>query len=320
MRTWLPYPSFFFALLASPCTGAIELPNLAGAIDLHCHAGPDVVPRRLDDLALAREARERGLRAIVLKNHVTMTADRARLAMREVGGIEVFGGIVLNLAVGGLNAEAVRQMVAMEGGRGRIVWLPTRDAANEAVRAGVDRPHVPVVEAGRPTPALAEIFRLIAEHDLVLATGHSSAEESIVVLRAARAAGVRRMLVTHALSPTIASTPGDLRTLADLGAFLECVWLTHAPSARPRGGVPPNFSRAPVPLADLVEVIRTVGAGHIVLASDFGQPDNPSPPEGLAIFLESLLALGVSRHEIDEMVKRNPARLLGLDEPAPATP
>lgn len=99
--------------------------SLRGAIDVHCHTAPDALARSVDDVALARQAKAAGMRAIVLKNHYTATADRAWLAMRAEPGIEVFGGIALNRAVGGINAEAVLRMAQMEGRRGRMVWLPT---------------------------------------------------------------------------------------------------------------------------------------------------------------------------------------------------
>ena len=101
---------------------------LAGVIDFHVHSGPDSRPRSVSDLEIARIAKRAGMRGLVFKNHFTMTADRAWLAMQEVDGIEIFGGVALNHAVGGLNAEAVRQLVAFSGERGKVVWLPTFDA------------------------------------------------------------------------------------------------------------------------------------------------------------------------------------------------
>src|SRR6267142_2703095 len=77
---------------------------------------------------IAQLAKARGMRGIVLKNHVSTTADRAALVMKVVPGIEVFGGIVLNKAVGGVNPDAVEWMHRMFGGRGKVVWLPTFDA------------------------------------------------------------------------------------------------------------------------------------------------------------------------------------------------
>ena len=100
----------------------------AGVIDMHVHSHPDVFGRNMDDIDVARIAQAKGMRGIVLKNHVATTADRAALTMKVVPGIEVFGGIVLNKAVGGINPDAVEWMHRMYGGRGKIVWLPTFDA------------------------------------------------------------------------------------------------------------------------------------------------------------------------------------------------
>ena len=112
-------------------------------------------------------------------------------------GIEIFGGVALNHSVGGLNAEAVRQMVAFSGGRGKVVWLPTFDAEFWMTRAGDPGAFVPVMRNGEMDPALGEIFDLIAEHDLVLAMGHSSPEEVLALIPEARARGVEQILVTH---------------------------------------------------------------------------------------------------------------------------
>ena len=92
-----------------------------GAIDFHCHSAPDTVARSINSFEVARQARAAGLRAVVLKNHFVSTAAVAQLAMQEIGGVEVFGGVVLNRANGGLNVEAVRKMTQVDGHRGKIV-------------------------------------------------------------------------------------------------------------------------------------------------------------------------------------------------------
>jgi hypothetical protein len=282
--------------------------SLRGAIDLHCHTGPDTVGRSLGDLQLVRLAREAGMRAIVLKNHFTMTADRAQLVMGEVGGIEVFGGIVLNRAVGGINPEAVERMVQMGGRRGRIVWLPTIDAENQVRFTNDRRPFVAVVRDGKPVPELGAVLALIARHDLVLATGHLSADESLIIAAAARQAGVQRLLVTHCLAEASLATPAKLRQLAGLGAMLECTWLTHSPG---QGGAI-NVGR-PVPVAEGAGLMRAIGAEHFIISSDLGQQNNPHHPAGMRNFMAALLDAGITPLEIDLMVRQNPARLLGLE-------
>ena len=152
-------------LMAAPASAQDETISLAGVIDFHTHAGPDSRPREMDDIEAALQFKEAGLRGMVLKNHFTMTGDRAALAMAQVDGLEIFGGVVLNRSVGGINPEMVRQMVAFEGGRGKVVWLPTFDAEHNEYRVGSDGnmaqptpddPVVRVLEDGEPVAPLLE--------------------------------------------------------------------------------------------------------------------------------------------------------------------
>jgi microsomal dipeptidase-like Zn-dependent dipeptidase len=154
--------------------------------------------------------------------------------------------------------------------------------------------------------------RHVARYDLVLATGHLSAAESIVVIKAAKAAGVKRILVTHVLSPALHATPADLAEMVRLGAMLEFVWLAHYVAPTTANVRFPGPSRPPLPLERCVEAIRAVGAEHIVLASDFGQQGNPPPPDGLRAFAAELHQAGISAQQLDLMLRQNPARLLGL--------
>src|SRR5688572_30040907 len=175
-------------------------PVLGGAIDLHAHYGPDSYPRQWDAFEIAALAKERGLRGIVLKNHWSETAGLAYL-VRKYGaqGIEVFGAVTLDTPTGGVNAQAVRYMVDVTGGYGRIVWLPTHDSVHEVAYNKDERPSVAVSRGGELLPEVLEVLDLIAEHELTLATGHVTPEETLQILRAARERGVTRAIVTHPL-------------------------------------------------------------------------------------------------------------------------
>ena len=271
--------------------------SLDGVVDLHVHAGPDSRPRSVDDVEAARLAADAGLRAILLKNHFTMTADRAALAMRQVGGLEIFGGVVLNRAVGGINPEAVRQMVQFSGGRGKVVWLPTFDAEYYVTAAGGNGAFVSILEAGEPLPAVIEVFALIAEHDLTLAMGHSSPGEVLRLIPEAKRRGVRRILVTHVFSQ--GATREQMRQMAEEDAIMEIDWLAVYSGGRT--------------IEEYVSAIRALGAESFVMSSDLGQEGNPVHPDGLRAYIRALRDAGVSDDEIDVMARRNPARLLGLD-------
>ena len=293
-------------LLALPAAAQDDPVSLAGVIDFHTHAGPDSRPRSMDDIEAAQQFKAAGLRGMVLKNHFTMTGDRAALAMAQVEGLEIFGGVVLNRSVGGINPEMVRQMVAFEGGRGKVVWLPTFDAEHNEYRVGLDGnmaqpspddPVVRVLEDGEPVAALVEVFSLIGAHDLVLATGHVMPDEVLAMLPAAKAQGVRHILVTHPFHQH--ATIEQMHQLGAAGAVMELDWFA--------------VHRGSYEIGDYVRAIREVGAEHFVITSDFGQRGNPTHVEGLRAFIAALLAEGVSGEEVDVMARHNPARLLGLD-------
>ena len=262
-------------------------PVLRGIIDLHAHSGPDVRERAITDFDAARVAKRAGMRAIVLKHHASESAHRAQMVMHEVPGIDVYGAVILNLAVGGINPHAVRTMLGMEGNRGKVVWLPTWDAEADASRQRANRPAVPIMRDGELVPELTEIFRLIADNDLVLATGHISPDEILKVLPAARRAGVRRMLVTHARSSI-----DEMKQMVEEGAILECIYSDITVCA----------SR-----------IKAVGAEHWVLATDLGQPGRPGHADGFKTLIMRMRDEGITQEQIDMMVRTTPARLLGLE-------
>ena len=273
---------------------------LNGAIDIHVHSYPDDRPRSIDGIKAAELAEAKGMRAIVLKNHHVSTAGLAYIVRQQVPGIEVFGGIDLNLTVGGINPAAVEHMTRVSGGWGRFVWMPTFDAENHVRSSEEDRPFVSISRAGELLPEVKEVIGLIAEHDLVLATGHSAAEESLMLLREGRLKDVQRMVVTHPMNRRILMDLGQMQEAAGLGAFIEFVGSSmRTPDAKAR-------------VDEFAEAIRRIGPEFCILSSDLGQEENELPTEGFADFLLALRARGFTEGEIDQMSKQNPARLLGL--------
>ena len=273
---------------------------LAGAIDVHVHSYPDDRPRSIHAIDVAKLARTRGMRAIVLKNHYESTAGTAYLVRQVIPDIEVFGGVALNLTVGGINAAAVDHMARVSGGWGRIVWMPTFDAENQVRFSKENRPFVSVSRNGELLPEVKTVLGLIAKHNLVLATGHSSPAEGLMLLREGRQQGVRQMIVTHAIQPPVQMNVAQMKEAASLGAFLEFV-----------GGAPEGQGAA-ARLDGIAEAIRQVGAASSILSSDLGQQGNPLPPDGFGAFIDALRKRGFSDRDLDTMSKQNPARLLGL--------
>ena len=282
---------------------------LEGAIDLHIHSAPDVYPRILNDIELARQAKEMGMRAIVIKNHFAQTADRAQLASDEAD-FPVFGGIALNLSVGELNHHAVE--VALKLGA-KIVWLPTlhsqrfvRDkmhVANLAGEIGEDIRGIYLLkEDGSLREELYTIFDLIAKWDVALATGHVSIEEAKVAVREATATGVKKIVVTHPLASFLNYSVEAMKEILDLGA----TYLEHVYNDTTRQVA------HPIQVRDLYEGIRAIGAKHCVMSTDSGQWLNPVPVQQMGIYIKDMLNLGLSEEEIRIMVADNPARVLGI--------
>jgi Family of unknown function (DUF6282) len=271
--------------------------TLEGAIDFHAHAAPDATPRKIDVLDLARAAKAAGMRAIVIKNHYEPTASLAYVVRKAVPGIEVFGGISLDLTVGGVNPAAVEYMTRVEGGYGKVVWLPTYDSESQVKLSGEKRPFAPVTRNGQILPEVLAVIALAAQHGLVLETGHSAPQESLLIIAEAKRQGVEHVLVTHAMaSPGGSMTLEEMRDAARLGALLE---LVHSPLTDEQ-------------LTKEAEAIRAIGAGSFVLSSDLGQPPNPLHTDGLLAMYKGLMAHGISAADIDVMSRKNPARLLGL--------
>jgi Family of unknown function (DUF6282) len=282
-------------------TPSVPARSLAGVIDIHCHCGPDSLARTIDAVDLARLAKERGMRGIVIKNHYEPTASVAYLARKAVPGIEVFGGVTLNLASGGMNPYAVEHLAKVSGGAGRFVWMGSLDTEAQVRYSKDDRPFVAVARDGELLPEVIAVIAAIARHDLVLETGHSTPEEVLLLVREARSRGVRHIVVTHAMIAPIHFQVAHMQEAVELGAFIEFVY----------NGLIGPFKE--FEFADYARAIQAVGVQHCILSSDLGQPVNAVHPDGLAAFFDGLEREGFTPDEIDQMSKVNPARILGLE-------
>ena len=280
-------------------TGAPANP-LAGVIDIHAHTAPDSTPRSIDAIDLARLAQSKGMRAIVYKNHFEPTADMAYLVHKVVPGIEAYGGIDLNLSVGGMNPAAVEKMALTTGHLGRFVWMSTYDSHAAILASGQDRPYVAISRNGKLLPDAIAVLAMIKKYNLIMATGHNSAEEDLLLIRESRALGITQMVVTHAMLAPISMTIPQMQQAAAMGAYIEFVYNGLI------GG-----SKA-FDFADYARAIRAVGIEHCILSSDMGQPANPLHTDGLVAFFTGLEGQGFTQAEIARMSKSNPAKLLGL--------
>ena len=285
----------------------VALPD--GAVDVHVHTAPDLVERYQSDVELGRAARAADMAGIVVKSHVLPTVGRVDLVNEVLCEDVLYGGVALNGGVGGLNVDAAR--TALELGA-RIVWLPTAWSANHASQAraaGVDRfvgqrvpgpdEELPVARDGEVTARTQRIVDLVAEYDAALGTGHASPAAIDAVVDACADAGVTP-LVNHPCFGVVDVPIDQQVSLAERGAVMEyCAYSVRSTDGHT--------------VERVVEAVERVGAEHCLLATDFGQADNPPVP-GLAAFLEGVVEAGLSRDTANRLVTDTPSRVLGLGD------
>jgi len=284
------------------------MPDITGAIDLHVHTSPDVYDRSVDDATLVREAEAAGMGGVMLKSHHTLTADRATIAQTESKSVNVFGGLVLNLTVGGLNPVAAETAILFGA---RQIWMPTLHAkhclevAEQAMfraEAEKGREGITILDRdGTVRRDLEPILEMMRDHDVILGTGHISPEESLILIEHAKSMGLTRFLVTHPLMSFTRFAVEQMKAAAEMGAKLEFDYLSCSP-----------HWHAAVSPARTAEAIRAVGAANCVLATDGGQTFNPHPARMLRDFGEALMNEGVPEPDLRTMMRDNPARLLGV--------
>jgi hypothetical protein len=282
---------------------------IAGLMDTHVHTAPDVFGRALDDEEAAILYRDRGLEALVLKNHVATTADRAWFARKHIAGLKVFGGIALNSAVGGINPDAVNWMGRMQGGYGRVIWFPTFDADNH-VKHFKDAPEgIKVLGAdGKALPAVREVLKLCAEQKLIVQTGHQSPTEALAIIEAGRDAGVDRMVVTHAQIEVVNMSLEHMKQAAAMGAKLELCAM--GPLMGPEAHLEWMRHWRRVKIEETAAVVKEIGAQNFILATDLGQTGNPTPADGLQFFVTDLMKAGLGKDQIMTMGREVTGKLL----------
>ena len=273
---------------------------LEGALDIHVHFAPDPkVERRGSAIDIAQQARDMGMRGMVLKSHEYPSHPVAYTASQAVPGITLIGGITLDVEVGGLNPMAVESSAKMGG---RVVWMPTFSARADRQHKGLNGGIYLLDDQGHLVPEVYAILELIKSHDMVLATGHISTQESMVLVPEARNMGIQRIVVTHGTTMAFwtGMTLEDMKSLASMGAYIEhCLHVM----------MPLTYRLTP---KELVETITAIGTENCIVSTDFGQDYHPMPPEGLRMGIASLLQAGMEEVEVGILVKNNPTRLLGL--------
>jgi hypothetical protein len=293
---------------------------LDGIIDLHCHAGPCLFDKLFDEIEIAEQMRDVGYRGVLFKQHL-LGANRISFVKKAVPNLEIFGGITLNHFVGGLNPIAVESAIAFNAKEVKMpnihsayhietMGAPTYTTIKERfykAQKKVDGIRI-LDKEGQILQEVYEILDLIAKNDILLSTGHLSPEESLILIKAAKSVGVRKILVTHAtwggegpwpplFPPDGISTKLQIQ-MAEAGAYIEQCYTTNSNTLKMQKITADN--------------IRKIGASRCVMSTDAGTGRMIHPVEAYRLFIRAMESNGISKKEIDILTKENPAKLLGI--------
>jgi len=100
--------------------------------------------------------------------------------------------------------------------------------------------------------------------------------------------------------------------VAQMGAYIEYCFLQSMTGPDAQYAWMKHWKK--ISLKDLAHVVAEIGAKSLVLSSDLGQHGNMTHPDAMEDMIAGLLKEGMSQADIDLMVKKNPARLLGLKD------
>ena len=255
--------------------------SMKGVCDMHVHTNPDLRLRAYDDFELADAAVRVGASAIVIKTHLGFTVNRAYLTNQYVKkvygentGFTMYGGVVMNKVIGGINPEAVEKGLKLGA---KEIWLPTQSAKRHLEKMGQDPADgIELVRDGKVVPELIE---------------------------AARDAGVKKIVITHPEWWVVDMSMEDqIRLVKDYDVILERCYAQNMGGGAYKSNLPDNL-----------EIIKAVGYEHVMVDTDGGQTENPNWELALEEYMQYLADHGIPEEHIYHMTKTIPYKLLGIE-------
>ena len=291
---------------------------LIGAVDLHCHSGPSVMPRCIDHIQVRKEGAAAKMKAILIKDHYYSATPVTELLMNHFQelGVQMLSGVPLNNSTGGINRFAVDHGIKLGA---KLIWMPTFSSRNHIAHHKSDKDFekkfpttkekmlTPVElgvldDNGRLLDEVKFILDMIAEADIVLSGGHLHISEIFPLFEEAKKRGVKKLLVNHP-SYLIDATEDEMRELVTMGAYLEHSMCMFVPGSKFHFYSPKNLDN----------LIKAGTVDRTILGSDLGQVGNPTPIEGFKNVIATCLDLNYSQTDIKKMISGNASDLLGLD-------
>jgi hypothetical protein len=293
-------------------------------IDMHVHIGPEFLRRKYSAETLAAEARREGF-GVVMKNHFQPTTAQVSQIRRPDDKVALVGSVALNFGCGGVDDHGVRS--ALSGWKRDVtaadpdperfvVWMPTlcceahlrcynrHDLSEDW---GVKAKYTKFYAEGAgysldaantdKMAALRRALQVIADNDLILATGHFDRNETLTLVKTAYEMGIRRIIMTH---PLFQSTELDPKTMSRMweqyGAYSELAFV--------------NLAMDHLTYDQYIEVIKSVGAQGVILSSDVGQIFSPTVGEAMREFFSEFRKRGIKEDDVVQMSVLNTNKLL----------
>jgi hypothetical protein len=281
--------------------------NLEGMYDLHIHPAPSIQRRKFTALEAVKHANGERMAGVLFLDHTyntTMMAD----TINEMGfQTKVFGCIMLNEAVGGLNPSVVEIALALGT---KQIQMPTYSSKAHYDAYGDDQKIFPykkrlkpisiLDEHGRLKPEVEEILELMKGTNSFIGTGHLSTLEVDTLVKRTKELGCKVLANTASTDMPGYPLEAQKKWTDDL-VFIEHVYMAVTE-------VPHHTT----PIGLVVEQIRAVGAEKCVLGTDSGNMKLPNNAGAIKDFLGRLIEGGLTDKEIDLMARRNPRILLGI--------
>ena len=132
---------------------------------------------------------------------------------------------------------------------------------------------------------------------MVVATGHLKPNDIFTLLDMAKSLGIWRIIVNHPLTKVVGAS---LDEQVEMSAY---AYLEHCFVACMEGH---DNLRSSI----IKDSIKKIGAKRCLMATDFGQLHNPSPVNGMKMFINSMVLEGISIDEINLMCRDNPYKLI----------
>lgn len=289
-------------------------------VDLHVHIGPEVLPRRFTVKTLVEEERGK-IKGLGLKSHFYPTMPLIKSFPEGENQEEtqkqnplLIGSLTLNNYIGGLNPDAIYASAKLSS-RPIIVWFPTINAeqflsssryeippewVGEGFTSRLSSTIKPVrvtTQENKLTPQALNAVKSIKNNNCILATGHISWKEAVVLVNKSLEVGVKKIIVTHPIYQKIDMPIIIQKKLAEnKEVFIEQSYSMYA------------IDKIPMDL--IVKQIKAVNPKNCIITSDTGQQGNPSPSEALKRFVSLLQSQGVDQESIEEMGITNPSSLI----------